>query len=164
MQEQWKQVTNFPDYWVSSEGRIWSEKSHKFLSQCRTGKLRNYLMVKLCNNEIKNKTYRVHRLVLETFSPIDDMENMTVNHINEDTLDNRLENLEWLTRKENIQYSSGQWIQQETMDREVVEQFPSIRAASDKIGCNVKSIYEHCISGKPFRNFYWKKIDNPRKI
>ena len=44
----------------------------------------------------------MHRLVLETFNPIENMKEMQVNHKNWDRLDNRLENLEWVTPKENM--------------------------------------------------------------
>ena len=39
----------------------------------------------------------VHRIVLSTFAPIEGWEVLTVNHINGNCLDNRLENLEWMT-------------------------------------------------------------------
>lgn len=49
-------------------------------------------------------TVYVHRLVMFSFSPTT-KSNMDVNHINGIKTDNRLENLEWCTRKENIQHS-----------------------------------------------------------
>lgn len=43
-----------------------------------------------------------HRLVLLTFQPIPNAENLTVDHLNHNKRDNRLMNLEWVTKKENI--------------------------------------------------------------
>lgn len=50
----------------------------------------------------KGKSYRVHRVVLQSFNPIDDYKNYTVDHINGIYSDNRLENLRWATNEENI--------------------------------------------------------------
>lgn len=55
------------------------------------------------NGKVKNCL--VHRLVLATFCPIENMEKYDVNHKNGNKLDNRLENLEWCTRSENIKHS-----------------------------------------------------------
>ena len=53
----------------------------------------------------KQKSVLVHRLILKTFKPCNNMENLDVNHINGDKTDNRLINLEWCTRSENIKHS-----------------------------------------------------------
>lgn len=58
-----------------------------------------------------SKQALVHRLVLSTFNPIENMENYDVNHKNGNKLDNRLENLEWCTRSENIKHSYGNGLQ-----------------------------------------------------
>lgn len=56
----------------------------------------NYLYVDLCG---KNK--RVHRLIAETYLD-NPMGYATVDHINGDRMDNRVENLQWLTLSENV--------------------------------------------------------------
>lgn len=43
----------------------------------------------------------IHRLVLMTFNPIDNMEEYQCDHINSIRDDNRLENLRWVSRSEN---------------------------------------------------------------
>lgn len=48
-----------------------------------------------------DKKYRVHRIILQSFNPIDNLEEMTVDHINGIRSDNRLENLKWATNEEN---------------------------------------------------------------
>ena len=62
-----------------------------------------YLLVELkCDLRIKES---VHRLVLETFNPIEHMENYQVNHIDGNKINNNLDNLEWVTRSENMQHA-----------------------------------------------------------
>ena len=54
----------------------------------------------------RTKGYRVHRLVYEAFiGPIPD--GMQVNHIDEDKSNNRLDNLNLMTPKENCNYGTG---------------------------------------------------------
>ena len=57
----------------------------------------------------KQRTYRVHRLVMAAFCGVSDLQ---VNHINEIKTDNSIENLEYLTSKENIRYSKSLPVEQ----------------------------------------------------
>lgn len=59
-----------------------------------------YLYVSLANNG-KIKNVRVHKLVAEAFIP-NDNKILQINHINGLKSDNRVENLEWVTCKDNI--------------------------------------------------------------
>ena len=44
----------------------------------------------------------VHRLVMLTWRPIPNAEELTVDHLNHNKRDNSLENLEWVTKEENL--------------------------------------------------------------
>ena len=94
-------------YQVSNLGRVKSlnykcTKEEKILKPkvCKKG----YLMVGLYK-EGKRRYYLVHRLVAETF--IDNPEDKPqVNHKDEDKTNNKVENLEWVTSKENNNYGT----------------------------------------------------------
>ena len=50
---------------------------------------------------LDDKSYCGHRVVIQSFFPREDFEDMTVDHKNGIKTDNRLENLEWVTGEEN---------------------------------------------------------------
>lgn len=50
----------------------------------------------------KGKNYKIHRLICIAFHGEPPFEKAVVIHINENTLDNRAENLKWGTQKENL--------------------------------------------------------------
>ena len=102
--EIWKNIVEYPGYQVSNLGRIKSFKQSKegrILKQKVNG---GYMSVDFRKD---GKTYNglVHRIVLSTFSPVEGWEILTVNHIDGNPSNNKLENLEWMTQSENSQYS-----------------------------------------------------------
>jgi len=98
-------VSGFPDYSITTDGRVWSHPKRRSSTTGRwlkTNKMSNgYLLVVLCKNNSKFPRL-VHRLVLETFVG-KCSKNMECRHLNGNPADNRLENLCWGTRHENEQ-------------------------------------------------------------
>jgi hypothetical protein len=91
------------DYYVRDNGTIYSSKSKKVLSPQLDKN--GYEKVQMLSDDGKRHRYSVHRLILENFNPIENMENMQVNHIDGNKRNNSLNNLEWVTCKENIQHA-----------------------------------------------------------
>lgn len=105
--EIWKTIEEFPNYIVSSYGIVKSLGNNKTRKEkiLKPKKMENgYLRVVLHKNGEK-KYFQVHRLVYETFvGEIPD--GMQCNHINEIKSDNRLENLNLMTPKENANWGT----------------------------------------------------------
>lgn len=90
-------------YAVTSCGRVWSYRSKRFLKSYKEG--HGYLKVDLCKNGERKKK-KIHRLVLETYCPCENMKDLQVNHLDENKENNSLNNLEWCTAKENSNYGT----------------------------------------------------------
>lgn len=98
--ENWAQIYNFSNYWVSDLGKVYSVKSHRLLKSHSDSA--GYLLVSIHSDAGEYKDKRVHRLVAEAFLPNWNPEwPWTVNHINGIKYDNRLCNLEMLTTQDN---------------------------------------------------------------
>ena len=97
------------DYIVSSDGRVYSTNNngpswyHKEISQRKNSD--GYMQITVGKTDNRSQ-YRVHRMVAEAFIPNPD--NLPeVNHKNLIRDDNRVENLEWSTHVDNVQYSAN---------------------------------------------------------
>ena len=61
--------------------------------------------------EASNPWVLAHRLVMFTWKPIPDAERLTVDHLNHNKRDNSFNNLEWVTRAENMRRAKRDYIQ-----------------------------------------------------
>lgn len=177
MKEQWKTIEDYPNYQVSNLGNV------KSLDYKGTGKekmlkpqknRKGYLTVTLYKNR-KGKIFMVHRLVYETFvGEIPD--GMQCNHINEKKDDNRLENLNLMTPKENSNWGtrnkrmteakkgvpniklSKTVLQIDKNTNEVIAEFPSTMEVERQFGFDRGTI-TNCCNGKRYKyayGFIWK--------
>lgn len=95
-------IRGFPEYKVTKDGRVIGKRGKPMKGHIDRCGYREVVLSYYPHRQIQAL---VHRLVLSTFAPIDNMELYDVNHKNGDKLDNRLENLEWCTRSENVKHS-----------------------------------------------------------
>lgn len=102
MQEIWRTVKDFENYEVSNMGNIRSKKNGLLKPQNTIYGYKNIILYKRVKyGKTVIKSARIHRLVLQAFEPIENPEKMQVNHIDNDRSNNRLDNLEWTTPKQN---------------------------------------------------------------
>lgn len=87
------------DYYVSNQGHIFSKKSGRFLKYDLNST--GYRRVTLYLKNGKKRVF-VHHLVAHYFiAPRKD--NLEVDHINRNRTDNRVENLQYLSKKDNLE-------------------------------------------------------------
>lgn len=92
-----KRIADFPAYWITDDGMVWSDKTNDFLNP---GYLDGYESVSLRKNGRNHGKY-IHRLVAEAFIPNNDPTKDTVDHIDGNKQNNDVSNLRWLNRAEN---------------------------------------------------------------
>ena len=149
--EIWRDVVGLEGiYKISSKGRVFSIRSNRCLKP-KIDKY-GYKVVTLCVQG-KRCHRTIHRLVAEAFIP--NLENKpTVNHINEDKLDNSVENLEWATVAENVNHGSRNErmartksrkpVIQLTLDGEFITEWAGAKEAGRKTGINRRCISKCC--------------------
>ena len=155
MKEIWKPIQNYEDiYEISNLGRIRSldrltQHGHKIKGKYKkfTKGNNGYLYVCLYKNG-KRKNLLVHRLVITTFNGGSD-NGLQVNHKNEIKTCNRLDNLEYMTPKENTNYGTGTERMAKTKRKPVIcvetgIVYGGIRAAERATGIRNSSISAVC--------------------
>lgn len=95
---EWREIKGFENYLVSNIGEVKNRKTNLVLRQYANPK--GYLQVWLRNGLIRKKLF-AHRIVAIAF--IDNPENkQQINHKDGNKKNNTVDNLEWVTGKENI--------------------------------------------------------------
>ena len=170
--EEWKDILGFEGiYQVSNLGRIKSLEKIDALGRKVEEKIlkphpngNGYYNVGLCKNS-KVRFYQVHSLVYEAFNG-QIPENMQVNHINEVKTDNRLENLNLMTPKENVNFGTrneriskklSKTVLQFDLQDILIKEYPSTRQAERETGFAQGNIVK-CCKGKykTAYGFKWK--------
>lgn len=100
MKELYRTIESHPNYQITSTGRVINSRNkEKVLDKSKDG----YLKVNLYHYGV-GKSKRVHRLVAEAFIP--NPENKPdVNHKDGNKHNNSVDNLEWMTRSENMKHA-----------------------------------------------------------
>jgi hypothetical protein len=140
MREIWKKIViegKKYHYSVSDQGQVRNDDTGRILKPWKRGQRKGtYLAIRLFS-EGKRKTVDIQRLVAFAFIP-NPHNKPEVNHINCNPFDNRIDNLEWVTRSENERHKCFWIAHREVTDWDVSE--PEIsekderRAYEERIG------------------------------
>lgn len=176
-----KSIEGWPDYFISASGKVFSCK--RDMVAFLNGGLypintkphnRGYLEVGLyrLNPQIgkkERKFIRVHRLVAEAFipkPPCGPDEILEPNHINGDKKDNRVENLEWVTRSQNMHHAI------ETLGKEIHRRavtydgvtYNSIKEMAEANNLNAGSVRSTLAAGRRiFKKKSLEYAEEPKK-
>lgn len=174
MTENWKDIPGYEDYYqasnfgmIRSKNRIVPKGKKRVPTRVR-GQImapwideNGYLKVDLFINGQK-RSKRVHTLIAKTFIP-NPLNKETVNHIDENTLNNTVRNLEWMTNEENLNYGTRiQRIKEKYGKRVVrlapngdVDVFQNMHEAEEITGIKRQSIRYAIDKGTKLKGFAW---------
>lgn len=162
LQEEWKEING---YKISNYGKVIG-KNGKLLSANISN--HGYINCSINMGEPYGKVEGMHRIIAIAFIPNPDNKS-DVNHKDANKTNNRVDNLEWATRKENMQHSSINRLNPSTMwvclvsdDEQVTEVFRSLNNFIEvyKTGSEHKIKVDDayaCIIGKQ-NDFYGVKV------
>jgi hypothetical protein len=174
-EEIWKTIEDYSNYAVSNLGRVKNINRQYILKQSNRG---GYSSVSLKNSNCK-KNFRVHRLVANAFIP--NIENKSdVNHKDKNRSNNNINNLEWMTRKENNQHKSIDLVYKNNRNKtilrinknnnDILEKYSSIELAGiwalnnklTKTSHNGRNAIGNCLIGlsKTAYGYKWKYENN----
>lgn len=147
MTEIWKDIAQDNNYQVSNFGNIHSKKTDTILkcSSIRSG---------YKSASIAKKNLKVHRIVAEAFIKNDDPDKkIFVNHIDGNKLNNRVDNLEWVTPSDNVNHAVKTGLIKTTLRRvnqldkttgALIATFESLKEAREKTNVDDTSICKCC--------------------
>ena len=108
--ELWRPMVGYETFYsISNIGRVRREKGHN--GKCKVGRILKtrlspdgYLRLNLCADTIRS-TVKIHRLVALAFLGHPPDSTLVINHIDGNKLNNRADNLEYVSNEENIQHA-----------------------------------------------------------
>ena len=128
-------LEDFSKYSIDVDGNLWSLQ-YKYPKLRKPVWSNGYLSLKLRDDNKNLKTVYIHKLVALAFLPTDNIER-GVKHKNKNRTDNRLENIEWIVRKDQ-QEQANDYI----LNKSILERIQEVHRACQRKGVRVPDSYE----------------------
>ena len=166
--EIWKPIKDYPNYEVSNLGRV------KTLNYNKTGKEKILKPIQYKNKRRRVNLYKdgkayktyIYRLVWESFNGKIE-EGMEINHLDENPSNDRLDNLEKCTHKDNMNYGTLQKrkgekirkpVKQFTKDGKLVKVWESVTSATKAFNGNHNNIIRSINKGYSAYGYKWEYV------
>lgn len=157
---EWKQYKN-SNYYFCKDGRGANVKTGKYLNSSASfnnGYLKYYLYL---NN--KSCSFLVHSIIYDLFGERVLEKNEQINHKDGNKQNNNINNLEAISRSDNMKHSyyvlqqNVKIVYQYDLENNLLKIYPSISQAAKENNCNISGISQ-AMSGKikTYKGFYWK--------
>ena len=103
--EEWTTYPKNPRYEITKSGKVRIIESKKIVGSITS---QGYIIV-TDQTQSPTQYYKVHRMVMETFAPIEHSENFVVDHIDGNRSNNNFSNLRWVYQRQNTQFRDDNW-------------------------------------------------------
>ena len=135
-------------YTIDEDGKVFSIRTMKYLTPkiVKQGNRKERVMVEMVKNNGKRFGGLVHRLIAQSFIP-NPLDKPEVNHLDGNPMNNRINNLEWATKAENVKHAQDNYLYGSsqkpvdvfTRDGDHVGSYISMQRAADVLGMKSKN-------------------------
>ena len=164
----------YKDHYITIEGEEWIDFQYGNITKV-SNKGRVYTSGRYTFGSKNNKGYmtvakgRVNRIVMMAFKPHPNQDKLQVNHKDEIRHNNCLDNLEWMTPRQNTEYSQAKPVAQYDLKGNLIDTFKSVTRGAEATKSRRTAISKCCKGDFQItNNFVWRYIDpakeTPKKI
>jgi hypothetical protein len=161
-----KKVKNIeikPNYFISNKGRLVSVKknsSNEYL-KINKGQMSSggYISYKILDKDNNSVTFNAHMIEMNTFYPLDNYDNVIIDHIDSNRTNNNIENLRYTTYSGNTKYAVDSGKLRSATDEQIIKSYNLSKNHSDEYVAKRVGLSENVIYRiRTKQGYYYSKI------